>query len=205
MNGIPMRMGTVDNDGYNAFALSKNKEAVEAFWVQLKVSEQSSKGVRLRDMPAKWFAVPTDEAMKNSMVTTRCVFTCNRLMDEEKFEEADTLIAHLFEIESGIVGLHHDLLMCDRIYVELIGENRRDVIQNMLTKKQKKFMKSMKRFPSVLRTEYALALFFENDTVKAEKIRSEFEKVAKTYPYSQDIESERDLMEIAKRKTTIQE
>lgn len=199
MNGIPMRMGTVDNDGYNAFALSKNKEAVEAFWVQLKVGEQSSKGIRLKDMPAEWFAVPTDAAMKNSMVATRCVFTCNRLMDEEKFEEADALMAHLLEIESGIVGLHHDLLMCDRIYVELIGENRREVIQDMLTKKQKKFMKAMKRFPSVLRTEYALAMFFENDSEKAEKIRSEFEKVAKTYPYSQDIESERDLMDVADR------
>ena len=131
MNGIPMRMGTVDNDGYNAFALSKNKEAVEAFWVQFKVGAQSSKGIRLKDMPAEWFAVPTDTAMKNSMVATRCVFTCNRLMDEEKFEEADALMAHLLEIESGIVGLHHDLLMCDRIFVELIGENRREVIQDI--------------------------------------------------------------------------
>lgn len=200
MNGIPMRMGTVDNDGYNAFALSKNKEAVEAFWVQLKVNEQCSKGVRLKDMPAEWFAVPTDEAMKNSMVATRGVLTCNRLMDEERFEEADALMAHLLEIESGIVGLHHDLLMCDRIYVELIGENRRESIQNMLTKEQKKFMKAMKRFPSVLRTEYALALLFENDTVKTEKVQKEFDKIAKTYPYPHEIDSERDLMIIANNK-----
>lgn len=200
MNGIPMRMGKVDNDGYNAFALSKNKEAVEAFWVQLKVGEQISKGIRLKDMPAEWFAVPTDEAMKNSMVATRGVLTCNRLMDEERFEEADALMAHLLEIESGIVGLHHDLLMCDRIYVELIGENRRESIQNMLTKEQKKFMKAMKRFPSVLRTEYALALLFENDTVKTEKVQKEFDKIAKTYPYPHEIDSERDLMIIANNK-----
>ena len=200
VNGIPMRMGTVDNDGYNAFALSRNKEAVEAFWVQLKVAEQSSKGVRLKDMPDEWFAVPIDEAMKNSLVATRCVFTCNRLMDEEKFEEADALMAHLLEIESGIVGLHHDLLMCDRIYVELIGENRSEVIENMMTKEQKKFMKAMKRFPSVLRTQYVLALLSEKDAVKAETIKNEFEKVAKTYPYAQDIESEKNLMRIAESK-----
>ena len=202
MNGIPMRMGTVDNDGYNAFALTKNKEAVEAFWVQLKVVEQSSKGFRLKDLPAEWFTVPTDEAMKNSMVATRGVFACNRLMDEERFEEADALMAHLLEIDSGIVGLHRDLLMCDRVYMELIRENRREVIENMLTKEQKKFMKSMKRFPTVLRTQYALALLFERDAAKAETIQNEFEKVAKTYPYSQDIESERELIEIAKRKKT---
>lgn len=200
MNGIPMRMGTVDNDGYNAFALSKNKEAVEAFWVQLKVAEQSSKGVRLKDMPAEWFAVPTDEAMKNSMVATRCVFTCNRLMDEEKFEEADALMAHLLEIESGIVGLHHDLLMCDRIYVELIGQNRTEVIASMMTKEQKKFMKAMKRFPSVLRTQYALAVLEEKNASKAETIKGDFDKTAKSYPYPHEIESERELMRIVDQK-----
>ena len=201
MNGIPMRMGTVDNDGYNAFALSKNKEAVEAFWVQLKVAEQGSKGVRIKDMPSEWFAVPTDEAMKNSMVATRCVFTCNRLMDAGKFEEADALMAHLLEIDSGIVGLHRNFMMCDRIYVELIKENRSDVIANMMTKEQKKFMKAMKRFPSVLRVQYALALLFEKDTAKAEKIKNEFENIARTYPYSTDIESERELIKIAEEKT----
>ena len=200
MNGIPMRMGTVDNDGYNAFALSRNKEAVEAFWVQLKVAEQSSKGVRLKDMPDEWFTVPTDEAMKNSMVAVRGVFTCNRLMDEEKFEEADTTMAHMLEIDSGIVGLHRNLMMCDRIYVELIGENRSEVIEGMMTKEQKKFMKSMKRFPTVLRVQYVLTLLFEKNAAKAETIKNEFEKVAKTYPYAQDIESERNLMRIAESK-----
>lgn len=200
MNGIPMRMGTVDNDGYNAFALSRNKEAVEAFWVQLKVAEQSSKGVRLKDMPAEWFAVPTDEAMKNSMVATRGVFACNRLMDAERFEEADALMSHLLEIDSGIVGLHRNLLICDRMFIELIGENRHDVIENMLTKEQKKFMKAMRRFPSVLRTEYALALLFEKDNVKAEKTQVEFEKVSKSYPYKHEVDSERDLLRIVDQK-----
>ena len=150
-------------------------------------------------MPAEWFAVPTDDAMKNSMVATRCVFACNRLMDEEKFEEADALMAHLLEIESGIVGLHHDLLICDRIYVELIRENRSEVIESMLTKEQKQFMKAMKRFPSVLRTQYALALLWEKDAAKAETIKGDFEKAVKSYPYPQEIDSERELMRIAER------
>lgn len=200
MNGIPMRMGTVDNDGYNAFALTKNTEAMKAFWVQLKVNEQISRGVRLKDMPQQWFEVPSDEAMKNSMVATRGVFACNRLMDAERFEEADLLMAHLLEIDSGIVGLHRNLLICDRIFVELIGEKRSEVIENMLTVEQKKFMKAMKRFPSVLRTEYALALLFDVDRSKAEKIMCEFDKVAKTYPYPHEAESERDLMNIVKDK-----
>ena len=58
----------------------------------------------------------------------------------------------------------------------------------------------MKRFPSVLRTQYVLALLSEKDVAKAETIKNEFEKVSKTYPYAQDIESEKNLMRIAESK-----
>lgn len=197
LNGVPMRMGTVDNDGYNAFALSKNKEAVFAFWVQLKVNEQISKGVRLKDMPEEWFAFPSDEAMKNSMVAARAVFACNRLMDAGLFAETEERIAHLLSIESGIVDLHRGLLVCDRMFIELIGSCRAEVLQPMRTREQEKIMKAMKRFPSVLRTEYAFALLFEKNEEKAEKIKKDFEKAAKTYPYPSEIGAERALLALA--------
>ncbi|MGN0323573.1 MAG: M50 family metallopeptidase [Oliverpabstia sp.] len=199
MNGIPMRLGTVDNDGYNAFALTRNAEAMRSFWVQMKTNEQIAKGVRLKDMPDEWFVVPSDEAMKNSMVVVMGVFACNRLMDAQQFDEADKLMAHILEIDSGIVNLHRRLMICDRMYVELITENRQEVLDRMLDKEQKKFMKSMKNFPSVLRTEYAYALLCEKDTVKADKVKNQFEKCAKTYPYQNDVQSERELMEIVKK------
>ena len=199
-NGVPMRMGVVDNDGYNAISLNKSPEAAEAFWIQLKANEQIAKGIRLREMPDKWFELPSDESMKNSMVATRGVFAANRLMDEENFEEAEKLITHLLSIESGMVGLHKSLLICDKIFCGLIAGKNGDAIEGMLTKEQKKFMKAMKSFPSVLRTEYALALINEKDASKAEKIRSEFEKCAGSYPYPVEAASERDLIALAEKK-----
>lgn len=199
MNGIPLRMGTVDNDGFNALSLGKSKEAMYAFWLQLKVNEQVSRGLRLKDMPDAWFAVPTEEAMGNSMVATQGVFACNRLMDQQRFAEADQLMARLLEMESGMVGLHRNLLVCDRIYCELIQANRPEAVRQLYDAQQKKFMKTMKRFPSVVRTEYALALLAERDRAKSEACLELFEKIAKTYPYPSDIQSERALIEIAQR------
>lgn len=198
MNGVPMRLGTVDNDGYNAFSLTRNSDAMRSFWIQMKVNEQLAKGMRLKDMPEEWFIVPSDEAMKNSMVVIMGIFTCNRLMDQQDFQAADTLMEHILNIESGMVGLHRSLMICDRLYIELITENRREVVEGMLTKEQRKFMKQMKKFPTVLRTEYVLALLHDKDINKAEKNKELFEKCAKTYPYPNDIQSERELMEIAK-------
>ena len=196
-NGIPMRTKTVDNDGYNAISLGKSREAMGAFWIQMKTNEQLTKGIRTKDMPAEWFEVPSDDAMKNPMVATIGVYAASRMMDQHRFEEAGKLIDHLLEIETGMVALHRNLLICDQIYLELIGQNRSDRVEVLYTKELKRFMKAMKTFPSVIRLEYAYRLLAEHDPEGAAKSMMAFEKVAATYPYPNDINTERELMEIA--------
>ena len=199
-NGIPLRTATVDNDGYNAFSLRRDKKALYAFWVQMKVNEQVASGVRIKDMPSEWFEIPSDEEMKNSMIAVLGVFACNRMVDAHEFEEGAEKMKHLLEIDSGIAGIHRNLMICDLIYIELITENRKDVLEGFLTDEQKKFMKTMKTFPSVIRTEYAYALLCERDQAKADASKALFEKCAKTYPYPNDIASDRELMELAESK-----
>lgn len=198
-NGIPMRTKTVDNDGYNAISLGKSKEAMRAFWIQMKTNEQLTKGIRTKDMPEEWFEVPTDEAMRNPMVATIGVYAASRLMDQHQFEDASKLINHLLEIETGMVALHRNLLICDQIYLELIGKNRSDRVEMLYTKEQKKFMKAMKTFPSVIRLEYAYHLIAAQNPKAAAKSMEAFERVAATYPYPNDINTERELMVIAKK------
>ena len=196
-NGIPLHTKTIDNDGYNAISLGKSKDAMRAFWLQMRMNEQLACGVRTKDMPESWFEMPSDEAMGNSMVATMGVYKCSRLMDQHRFEEADAQMKHMLEIDSGMVGIHRNLLVCDRLFCEMIGENRPDVIESLYTKEQQKFMKAMRTFPSVIRTEYAYAVLVEENQSKAAKIMEFFEKVAKTYPYPNDINSERELIQIA--------
>ena len=83
-------------------------------------------------------------------------------MDQHKFEEAGELIDKLCSMNTAIVGLYNNLLACDRLYCELIGNEDEQVINNLRTKEQLKFMKQMKKFPSVLRSnEYAFFLLYE--------------------------------------------
>ena len=202
-NGIPMRTKTVDNDGYNAISLGKSREAMRAFWIQMKTNEQLTKGIRTKDMPEEWFEVPSDDAMKNPMVATIGVYAASRMMDQHRFEEAGKLIDHMLKIETGMVALHRNLLICDQIYLELIGQNRSDRVEALYTKELKKFMKAMKTFPSVIRLEYAYRLLAEHDPESAAKSMAAFEKVAATYPYPNDINTERELIEIVDDKVNV--
>lgn len=199
MNGVPMRFGGIDNDGYNAYSLTRDDKALRSFWIQMKVQEQNAKGIRLKDMPEEWFCMPSVEEMGNSMIAAIAVFYCNRLMDMQDFEEANKRMQQLLEMESGIAGIYRNLLICDRMYCELLDGNK-DAAEKLFTKEQQKFMKSMKKFPSVLRTEYVYALLYQSDVARAEKIKTMFEKYAVTYPYSCDINAERELMCIAEGK-----
>lgn len=197
MNGVPMRLGSVDNDGYNAKSLAKSSAALRSFWVQMKISEQTAKGLHLKEMPEEWFCIPEEDEMQNSMTAAMAVFYENRLMDQHKFEEAGKSIDKISSMDTAIVGLYNNLLACDRLYCELLGEKDEQVINNLRTKEQLKFMKQMRKFPSVMRTEYAYYLLYEKDTAKANQIKEQFEKCAATYPYASDIESERELLQIA--------
>ncbi len=202
MNGIPLRLGTVDNDGYNALSMEKNPEALKAFYLQMKINEQITKGVRLKDMPEEWFSIPSEEDMKNSMVAALGVFACNRLMDSMKFSEADETMEQLIKMDIGIIGLYRSLMVVDRIYCELIDKNRPEVLDNMMDKSLKQFMKAMKNFPPILRTQYSYALLAEKDEKKADEIKSKFKKIAMSYPHPSEITSEEYLMDYAFKIST---
>ena len=54
------------------------------------------------------------------MTATMGVFVCGRLMDEMRFEEADALMKQLLEADTAIVDLHRNMMLCDRIYCNLV-------------------------------------------------------------------------------------
>lgn len=195
-NGLPMRSKIITNDGYNAWSLRKDANARRALWLQLKINAESTKGRSLKDMPDEWFVLPADDEMKNPLISAIGVFCCNRMMEQHRFEEADQQMRRYIN-DDVLIGIYKCLAVCDCILCELMGENRRQVIEELLTKEQRKLMKSMRQSISVVRTEYLIAKIIEMDEKKADKLMRVFEKTAKNYPFPQDIETERELISMA--------
>ncbi|MBQ7299047.1 MAG: M50 family metallopeptidase [Clostridia bacterium] len=193
MNGIPMRLGAVDNDGYNLYAQTRSPHAVEAMRIQLLTAEAIARGKRLRDLPAEWFTVPEEASLENSMVAVIAVFACNRLMDEGRYEEAEEAIRTLCAKQTGMVGVHRSLLLCDRITCLLLNGKTAEA-DALLTKELTGFMKAMKTNPSVVRTQYAIARLQKHDAAEAEVLLGRFEACAKSHPFPSDIVSERQVL-----------
>lgn len=202
-NGIPMRMGLVQNDGKNALIFCREPSALRTFYVQLRMTEALSRGVRVKDMPEEWFWMPTVEERKNPIGASAGVMYCNRLMDAHRFDEARAAMESMLDPDTDILDLHRRALTCDVIYCELIGQRRWDVIEALLSKEQKAFMKAMATNITVLRTQHLLALYHENDGVKARAFQAQFERQAAVYPYPCEVESEKELIAIAGERRAI--
>ncbi|MBO5353401.1 MAG: hypothetical protein J6A77_08905 [Lachnospiraceae bacterium] len=200
MNGIPLKIQGNNNDGYNVKELGKNPESIRALWLQMKMNELETYGQTSKDMPEEWFAMPSEEGLQNSMIASIAVFRCFRMIDEKKFAEADELMEQLLDKKTGMVDVHRKMLINEQIYCEIVGEQRAERFEKLMTEDQEKFMKSMKTSPSVFRTEYLYAKYVEKDEKRAERALKDFERVSEKYPYPQEIKGEREMIAYAEEK-----
>ncbi|MEG0366843.1 MAG: hypothetical protein RR585_08405, partial [Coprobacillus sp.] len=196
VNGIPLRIGGISNDGYNALNTNKDSLSKNAFWITLEINKLNSQGIRLKDMSDDLF--PTLEASKvnNDLTTSLLVMNFQRAMDQLDFNKAKSILDFINDNHIPILGIHQNILINDQIYYLLISNNLTD-IDSLYTKELKQFIKAMKKTPSIIRTQYAHELIYNKDEDKAKKHRDFFYQVIKTHPYQCDIDSEKELMDYA--------
>ena len=200
-NGIPLKLGMVNNDGSNARELRKNREAMRVFHNQFMCIHELGNGKRLKEMPEEWFFMPSEQGMKNSIAASGAVFRENRLMDEGGYDEALELINRLLASDTALVGLYKNLLICDKITLLLLRSESEGFIGEVLGDKNfQVFLKQMKGNPSVVRTRYAVALLLDRDAQLSATLKEEFERCARVHPYAPDIESERELIALIEAK-----
>lgn len=196
MNLIPIRK--LNNDGSNIMEISKSAAAKRAFWLQMRMNEEAAKGVRLKDMPAEWFETITKNR-KNIMVTSIDVFSANRMMDRMELDAAEEKMVRLMK-EDYLAGIYKSLMVFELSSLELLKGEKSVYTDKTEEPKLQRFEKAMKKFPSILRWQYIKAKILDQNAEKAEEIRKTFDNMAQTYPHPCELESERQLMQMADEK-----
>ncbi|NLN41249.1 MAG: M50 family metallopeptidase [Clostridiales bacterium] len=203
MNGIPIKIGGITNDGYNVLCLIKDKEARRAFWLQLYINGLLIKGTRLRDMPKDWFELPENADMNNPLICSVSVFKCNYLCDKRQFDDAKEMIQFLLQNAPGILEVHKNELLCDLLFYEIIGPCRKEEIEKIYTNQLKKYIKATSSYLARRRLLYAYELLVKKDKEQAQKQLRAFEKATKTYPYAVEIEGEREMIALVNEKAEL--
>ena len=193
-NLIPMKVSGIANDGYNILSLDKDTAGRKAFWQQMRVNRLSTDGVRLKDMDEELFDVARSDVEGNPLIDQIKFFWMQRLIDEKRFEEAKDFGRKLIHAKDSI-QIFKLMIGVELLYLELIGSCDTATVNALYSKDIRKWLKSVKGYPSTHRVLYAYATRFAHDEKMAAKAAADFAKVCKTYPMLGEIETEKELFE----------
>lgn len=193
-NLIPMKVSGIANDGYNILSLDKDTAGRKAFWQQMRVNRLSTDGVRLKDMDEELFDVARSDVEGNPLIDQIKFFWMQRLIDEKRFEEAKDFGRKLIHAKDSI-QIFKLMIGIELLYLELIGSCDTATVNALYSKDIRKWLKSVKGYPSTHRVLYAYATRFAHDEKMAAKAAADFAKVCKTYPMLGEIETEKELFE----------
>ena len=128
------------------------------------------------------------------IVSAIAVMNTTRLMDEMNFPAAEEAIRSLLSRKKGILGLYRTSMACDGAVCELIAGRPGPLTAMLAEEQHAAVIKAMKAHPTILRTQYAIALLRDRDADAAARLLDAFEKAAKTHPNPQEIAGEREIL-----------
>ncbi len=202
LNGIPLQVGGISNDGRNAFLLGKDPVALRAFWLQLYVNGLLSEGERMRNMPEDWFFLPSGNDLFDPMICTVGVMKYNYFYDIHDFEKAELTAEYMLRAP-GLLGLQKNELLCELLFLKIFRGAEPSEIEALYTRELDKYIKATANYVSRRRLAYAYQLLYKKNLTMAQKCLEVFEKTVKTYPYSAEIENEKEVIELIKSRAEI--
>ena len=192
VNGIPLKISGMPNDGYNALHLGKDTLTRRALWAQLAINAAQMEGKRLRDLPEDWFRLPEDTGPRDPLAGAVWVFRYNRLVDEGRYREAAELGKQLLE-NGRLAALHQYVLEADQGLFLLWEGRTREGLDILHRREIRAFCKQMKGNPGTLLETYAAALA-AGKTREAGRLRDKLIRSMASWPYTGETETVRDML-----------
>lgn len=172
INGIPLPITNVSNDGRNILQLTKKTENRRHFACSLLIVAALHKGVRLREMPEEWFDGREISNDKDVCEITRRMLWMYRLEDEGKYVEARKIAEEMTAKDKRLSQVIRNEMLCDHVLLEMLTENRREVVDTLWTKSLQSYLKATSKYSAgKLVVLYAYELLYNHDASTADIYR----------------------------------
>lgn len=194
LNGIPVKIGELNNDGYNIIELRKNLAAKRGMTIQLRANALIQEGVRPKDMPSEWFRVPKDINYKNALETSIPLMNASRLIDMEQWEEAEIEFETLYNHKDEMIQLYVNEITCELAFIYLVKgkiEEARKLLDKPIMKYVEMYSKMMSGKGRLL---FAKALYMDKDHEKAVEIYEDILKKRSEYLLQGEVNSDLAIM-----------
>lgn len=194
LNGIPMKLGGVGNDGYNMIVLRKNMIARRGLVVSLRANVLIQEGVRPKDMPDALFVIPEKIDYRNPLEVTLPMMAASRFVDEMRYAEALTEYEGLYGHRDEIIPLYVKEIACELVFLRLMNDDMAGAAA-LLDDKLRKYIEAYRKvMSSKERILCAVALKLDNDKEKALSIYENLKSRESDYLLQGEVKSDLAIM-----------
>ena len=177
MNGLPLTVNGVSNDGRNIIILARKPEMRLHFLIMMRIAGEMRGGHRLKDMPGEWF---TDEPVKNVkdyFILSSRVTYMSLLEDKGNLDKAREIAEELMTFGKKLPQIFALEVGTENVMLELMTTNRRDIVEKLWNKQLQRYTSANSKYsPMKFAVLYAVELIHNNNKEKAETYRQKLEK-----------------------------
>ncbi len=198
MNGVPMQMGGVPNDGRNMLIMKHSPDMRRMLWLQLEIHALHSGGTMLRDMPDEWFRLPDGADLSNPMYTTIAGLDASRRVECRDFAGAYGRYSEIHSLGDRLLGLFRMETACEMILPAVMLRRPRPEIEALFPADTERYARLYARHMiSRALTAYVWDRFVKHDTDKAADTAAKIRAMAGRYPVRGEARGCIELMDLA--------
>ncbi len=200
LNGIPMRIGGVPNDGCTVRMMGCSADMRRMMWVQLKVNALYSRGEMLRDMPDEWFALPDDADMSNHLYATIAGLDASRRMERGDFAGAYDRLETMRAAGDRLIGFFRMEAACEQMTAGVLTHRSRAEIERVFPEAAERYARLYSRYMiSRALTLYIWERFVRRDAEKAAEAARRVRDMAERYPVRGEAQACVELLDRAEK------
>lgn len=195
MNGVPMCLGGVPNDGRNMSTVNRDPDMRRMLWLQLEINALYSRGRMLRDMPDDWFRLPAGADLANPMYAAIAGFDAARCVELRDFEGARERMEAL-RSQSGVIGLFRTEAACEMVFLAVVQRRPRCEIEALFQPDAERYARACSRYMiGRAFTLYVWERFVRRDGAKAAGEAARIRSMARRYPVRGEARATLELLE----------
>jgi len=170
LNGIPFNFGAISNDANNMRLLLKDEQSKQTMTHLLHINAFVQKGMRPKEIPERYFTCNEPINYKNPLQINLYLMVIGKLMDEEQWEICYNKLEDLMKHKDEMLDLFVKETASELLFISLIT-GKKERAQELYTEELARYIQQYaKIMSSKQRILCAIALYMEEDRVKAEKI-----------------------------------
>lgn len=200
LNGVPMIVGGVSNDGYNLWTLWRHPEERRFLVRSLQAAGQLSRGIRMCEMPATWFEdIPVNEQSHYLEISNRILYMA-LLEDQQRYEDARLIAEEVMALGKKLPQLYKLEVGGERVMLELLTTQRHDVVDELWDKQLERYtIANSKYSPIKCAVLYTYELLHKKDSEKANSYHQQFETHQNDYTMPGETRTANHLISYARQ------